>query len=334
MKNLLITKLILAAILASLLLMLSLHPAYSADETNPSIQPLPKSELSTLIHDTFKVMKKHYIEPSIVANTEQFILEKLKQGQYASIHSIEDFANVIGSDIRHITGDSHLSLFTINDNEQVTHILSHKTGKLTYNHAFEEIRYLDGNIGYLKFNKFHPDEKARETVDAAFDFLKQSNGMIIDLRDTVGGSPYLVQYILGYFFPVNTPLWEVLDRSDNSFDSIQVIEHAGHKRFHSDYPIWILTSHNSASATELFLGVMQANGKATLIGEVTSGAGFYVGVKKITSELVFRISLSKPVISANQQNWEKKGITPDIQVEAMDALNYAQRLTFESSTIR
>ncbi|MCL1048595.1 S41 family peptidase [Shewanella abyssi] len=279
-------------------------------------------------------MQQHYIEPEVVASTKQFVVSRFEQGQYASIYSLEDFAEIIGKEIRNITGDAHLSMFTIKPNKKVTHILKHKTGKLTYNFAFEQVSYLDGNIGYLKFNKFHSDEKAKETADAAFNFLKQSDGMIIDLRDTIGGSPDLVQYLLGYFLPNKTPLWEVLDQKGQQLYSVINSNNPKHERFQQDYPIWILTSGQSASATEFFAGVMQANNRAEIVGETTAGAGYYVGVQPVTPELIFRISLSKPVISINKQNWEKTGIKPDINVSAVDALNYAKRVAYESVTNR
>ena len=296
-------------------------------------EKLPKNEVRDLIDKTFVVMQNNYIEPLVVQNLKEIIISRLENDKYSNLHSLDDYADVVGRDIRNFSGDKHLSLYTVEPSEEVTHILQHSEGKLTYNYAFEEVRYLHGNIGYLKFNKFHPDENTTQVVDAAFEFLKSSDGMIIDLRDTVGGSPYLAQYILGYFFPLKTPLWEIYDKNNKQIVSITIDEQVGHKKFQDDYPVWILTSRNSASATELFTGVMQATSKAKVIGETTAGAGFYVGVQEITAELIFRISLSKPVISANQKNWEKTGITPNIEVPAMDAMAYARKIISESQLL-
>ena len=299
-------------------------------QAQASEQALTKETVRDLINKTFIVMQDNYIEPDVVQNLKAIILNRLELNKYSNLESLADYASVVGGDIRKISGDNHLSLYTVDSSEKITHILSHKKGKLTYNYAFEEVRYLDGNIGYLKFNKFDPDESATDVVDAAFEFLKNSDGMIIDLRDTVGGSPLLAQFILGYFFPPNTPLWEVVDHENKKMNAVIAMEHAGHKKFQADYPVWLLTSRNSASATEIFIGVMQANKKAIVVGSTTAGAGFYVGVRQITPELVFRISLSKPVISANQMNWEKTGIKPDIEVPAMDAMSYAIKAISET----
>lgn len=287
---------------------------------------LTSEDVQRLFKQTFDVMQEHYIDAEIVPELRSIFAHRFKLGMYKDIHSIKEFAEIIGRDIRTVSGDKHLSLYTIQPNEEATHILTHQPGRLTYNYAFEEVRYLSSNIGYLKFNKFHPSDKAKRVVDAAFVFLKQSEGLIIDLRDTVGGSPQLAQYIISYFLPKGTPLWEVQGAQGQLINTVKVNEKINNDAFQQDKPIWILTSRNTASASELFAGVMQANSRATIVGDFTAGAGFYVGVRHITDKLVFRISLSKPVISANQQNWEKVGITPDVKVPSLDAFDRALKL--------
>ncbi|TRY31541.1 S41 family peptidase [Aliiglaciecola sp. M165] len=293
---------------------------------------MQSEHVKLLIEQTLDVMEENYIEPQVVPQLRQIFSNRLTLGHYTNLSSIKAFAQVIGDDVRAITGDKHLSLYTLEPGEELTHILKHAEGKLTYNYSFEEVRYLSGNIGYLKFNKFHPDENARRTVDAAFQFLQNSNGLIVDLRDTLGGSPWLAQYMLSYFLPMETQLWETIDSNNEILDIIKITDKSAHTKFHGDYPVWVLTSRTTASASELFTGVLQANHKAVVVGDITAGAGFYVGVKKITDELVFRISLSKPVISANQQNWEKTGITPDHEVAYVDALDVAYQLSLNSGS--
>lgn len=321
MKNKLMKQGKLVSLLLLLTALLSTSPFTESAE-----MPLPREQVRQLIAQTFDVMGENYIEPDAVPQLKQLFLNKLELGQYDSLRSLDHFAEAVGRDLRAVTGDNHLSLYTVNPNEKITHILTHKEGKLTNNYGFEEVRYLSGNIGYLKFNKFSPDKRARATVDAAFKFLAQSDSIIIDLRDTVGGSPDLVRYMLSYFLPNKTPLWYVLNSENEKTKEVSATDTAKHHRFHGDFPVWVLTSHNTASASEIFAGVLQANSKATVVGDITASAGFYVGVRRITDKLAFRISLFKPVITVTQKNWERTGIIPDSEVPAIDAFDYAQRL--------
>jgi C-terminal processing protease CtpA/Prc len=288
-----------------------------------SANKLSEKDVTVLINKTLAVFSESYIDVAATPYVVSVINERLKQGAYKEVSTLKDFAEVIGRDIRNISGDVHLSLMLQNPNEPLTHILPQKGGRLSYNHAFEEVKYVHDNIGYLKFNKFHPSDEALKTADTAFAFLRSSDGLIIDMRDTVGGSPYLVQHMLSYFIEGGKVLWSVETNDQSHKDVIKVDTSPVHKRFLNDYPVWLLTSNSTASASELFAGVLQDYGKAKVVGSVTAGAGYYVGVRRITEELTFRISLAKPLLPNSNENWERVGITPDIEVEYVDAFDIA-----------
>ncbi|WP_110429785.1 S41 family peptidase [Glaciecola sp. KUL10] len=307
----------------------------------PTVNQLTSSSVlsyedkSTLIQQTFEVMQAHYIAPSKVKSTYDIISEKHTRNAYKHVTSLAEFAEHIGRDIRDITQDLHLSIMLQQPDKPLTHILKPKPGKLKYNYAFEQAKYLSGNIAYLKFNKFDPAPEAKSTADSAMLFLQYADAMVIDLRDTVGGSPDLVEYLLSYFIEAETPLWSIQWRTEqmakeNSplFESEQIETSSTpkHANFRQDFPVWILTSKTSASATELFAGVLKAQNKATVVGETTAGAGYYVGVRPITEHLTFRISLAKPIIAVSNKNWERIGITPDVETHRVDALDRALML--------
>lgn len=323
--------------LSLLLLNLLSNQAFAKPNLN---QLTPSSVLSyedksALIEQTFEVMQAHYIDPSKVKSTHDIINEKHTRHAYKHVTSLAEFAEHIGRDIRDITQDLHLSIMLQNPDKPLTHILKPEPGKLKYNYAFEQAKYLSGNIAYLKFNKFDPAPEAKSTADSAMLFLQHADAMIIDLRDTVGGSPELVEHLLSYFIEVETPLWSIQWRSEQTkkesstlFESeqIDVSSIPKHLKFRQDFPVWILTSKASASATELFTGVLKAQNKATVVGETTAGAGYYVGVRPITEHLTFRISLAKPIIALSNKNWERIGITADVETHRVDALDRALTL--------
>lgn len=284
---------------------------------------LSKKDVALLVTQTLAVFSKSYVDSAAVPYVVSSINSRLNQGEYREITTLEDFAEVVGRDIRNISGDVHLSLMVQNPNEPMTHILPSEDGRLSYNHAFEVARYVHGNIGYLKFNKFHPSDEALNTADTAFEFLRNSEGLIIDLRDTIGGSPYLVKHMLSYFIKSDTVLWSIESNHNSDSEVIKVETSPVHMRFLNNYPVWLLTSNSTASAAELFAGVLQDYGKAKVVGSVTAGAGYYVGVRKITEELTFRISLAKPLLPNSNENWEKIGIKPDIEVNYLDAFDIA-----------
>lgn len=52
----------------------------------------------------------------------------------------------------------------------------------------------------IALNRFHPSDEAVQVIDVAMAFSSLSEGVIFDLRETVGGSPELVSYLAGYFY--------------------------------------------------------------------------------------------------------------------------------------
>lgn len=300
------------------LMILFCLPAFAA-----SSQKLDSDAIDPLINQTLRVMRDHYLNPDRVEDVESFLKARRNAGHYDQITTLDQFAQTLGQEIRLITGDAHISLYVKQPRAQASHILNHPAGKLTHNYAFEQVSYLAGNIGYLKFNKFHPNPNAKGVVEQALGFLSRADALIIDMRDTVGGSPDLARHLLSHFFKEGTELWRLYGRGHKLLNVVSA-EPVQLSRFLETMPIVLLTSDDTASASELFVSAMQAGGRATVIGDNTGGAGYYAGVREVTDRLVLRLSLMKPVVSANGLNWEGSGVAPDIEVPAMDALDRAQ----------
>jgi len=57
------------------------------------------------------------------------------------------------------------------------------------------------NIGYVYFDRFYPTtEEAKATIQSVFNFLKNTNALIIDVRNNGGGDPEMVSYICSFLF--------------------------------------------------------------------------------------------------------------------------------------
>ena len=71
------------------------------------------------------------------------------------------------------------------------------------NYGFKKIEMLEGNIGYLDIRAFADSHLGGETLESAMRFLQYSDGIIIDLRNNFGGSPFMVTTLASYFFDLN-----------------------------------------------------------------------------------------------------------------------------------
>lgn len=179
-----------------------------------------------------------------------------------------------------------------------------------------EYTMLENGIGYIHVVSFTGD--AKNEFDAALEALQSSGAekLIIDLRDNPGGS-------------LNT----VIDMCDAMLPECTIASMAGKttdptEYFYSDskmcdLPFVVLVNGSSASASEIFAGAMQDNGRAAIIGTQTYGKGIVQttftlqdghGRLKMTTDAYF---------TPNGTSLSGTGITPDVVVELPDELqNY------------
>ncbi len=145
------------------------------------------------------------------------------------------------------------------------------------------------DIAYILLNRFS------QKSDSEFAFaLKtlQKEGMkraIIDLRGNPGGFLDQVLEMLENFFPKGTKLLE-MDGRHSQFDTTYITNKNGE---YQNLEMCVLIDRNSASASEIFAGVLQDYDKAIIIGERSFGKGTMQRIWKLNDGSAFRITLSK-----------------------------------------
>lgn len=126
-----------------------------------------------------------------------------------------------------------------------------------------------GGIGYIKLNEF--TENSAKIVSNAFIDMRhqQIKGLILDLRNNVGGSELEAANLVNLFVP----------------KGVTVVSNRGKlKRANHDYkttsepidtviPIVVMVNGNSASAAEIVTGALQDMDRAVVLGTKTYGKG-------------------------------------------------------------
>ncbi len=290
-----------------------------------SIQ-LNNEQVRTSIVETLEVLNKFYVFPNQAKQIQSVMLKKMNQGDYDHIKTNIEFEKTISDELLNVSKDGHLSIMLVKDeSKEPTHILVHDEDMLKNNYAFQKVEVMPGNIGYLKFNKFYADDEAVKTVDDAFGFLKNTDAMIIDLRDNLGGSPELVRYMLSHFFEEKTILWRIHTRGYEDVYDHESMVGVGSQRFKSNYPVYILIGPESASAAEVFSYTLKHFNKATLIGQNSMGIANAVGAIKINEFFVGRFSTNRVIHPKTDTNWEHIGVIPHIVSSSDGSLNVAHK---------
>lgn len=129
-----------------------------------------------------------------------------------------------------------------------------------------ESRDLPGGHRYLRFDRF--DREALRWLGAELKAHADAPGVVIDLRDNLGGTIYACGAAVNQFFPERVSTGRFVRRGGSTRES------RGWSFFGADYRgrVVILTSGATGSAAEIFAHVLQFRGRATMVGRPTAGA--------------------------------------------------------------
>jgi len=179
-----------------------------------------------------------------------------------------------------------------------------------------EHRVLPSGYGYIRFTQW-TFMLAYRAIGAVAK-LKDTPGLIIDLRGNPGGNAEAVNLLLQKFFTRRTELGRVITRDGKPvalfFGAVPIIKldrvAEGDKDAYTG-PVVILVSAGSASASELFAATMQSTGRAKVVGQQSCGCllGF-LGYARIPGggELAYS-EVAFATTSGNRV--EGEGVIPD-----------------------
>ena len=292
----------------------------AAAKTATTQQVLTATERKTALTQLAAVLAEHYVLPETAAQLSQALLQAETAGRFQHLQSKQQLVDEVGDWLRSVGKDGHLGLELTARYGEVTFIRHETAEKRRNNFAFEKLEILPGNIGYLKLNKFVQADAAFDVASQALQFLSRSDALIIDLRDSAGGSPQLVRYLLSHFVPADTLLWQLQSRDIGEPEDIRAKVLLQQPL---QMPLYVLQSAEQASAAEFFSYALQQQGRATIIGETSAGLAHYTGAMAVTDWLFVRIPLARPVFPQSGDNFEQRGVMPDVKVPAAQALQQA-----------
>jgi carboxyl-terminal processing protease len=140
----------------------------------------------------------------------------------------------------------------------------------------ETHRVLPSGFGYVRFGQWTLSLASRAVE--ALDELKDTPGLVIDLRNNPGGAIVAVNQVLEHFFSERTEIGRATTRTGKPisllFGSVEVIKLKAvidGRRDAYKGPVVILVNSGSASGSELFSGTMQAVGRAKVVGQPSCG---------------------------------------------------------------
>ena len=288
---------------------------------------LSASQQAQVLQGLSDQLSKNYVYGDRVERIVVSLQTKLENGEYADSQLPVDFASALSSDLVEVTEDQHFvvayqpatadeTLFE-NDDEAVAR---------RANFGFERLEILPGNIGYMRFDYFPDPEPAYGVLTSAMKFVENTDALIIDLRYNNGGYLETAQFIASHFFDTekDRALFRYFYNDEGqTVRRSQWVLAAIPGRRRPDVPIYIMTSSTSFSAAEWMAFSMQELGRATIVGQTTTGAAHPVERFRIDDTFVVQIPIGKISGPISGEDFEGQGVVPDHKVPSHRALDRA-----------
>jgi len=174
---------------------------------------------------------------------------------------------------------------------------------------------LPGNIGYLQITSFSTDT-AKESSKCLQEMKYQSvKSIVIDVRGNPGGLLRTVNEIIDLFIERDKTIVTTRDRNGI------VNEYKTQNDDKIDVPLYILIDGGSASASEIFSGVMQDYHKAVIVGSTSYGKGSVqqpMDMETTGGKTALKMTIAKYYLPSGrsvEKNKEGKGgVEPDIKI--------------------
>lgn len=275
------------------------------------------------------LMKTHYVFPDRADETAKFLNKKLANGEFNQFTDSKALAQAITDALREVTKDKHLRVRPARSGgkhhtqkDEIRVQLDRAEHSRYKNNGINQVRKLEGNVGYLDLSGFHQLADAKKAIDAAMLLLATSDAIIIDVRKNGGGSPETVQYLCSYFFDNKLLLNSLYWRKGNRTDEFWTLEKVGGNKM-PDTPLLVLTSDRTFSAAEEFSYNLKTRERATLVGETTGGGANPGGSFRVNDYFGIFIATGKAINPITGTNWEGTGVTPDVEIAADQAFDKA-----------
>ena len=291
--------------------------AAQADAIDSKVRSDVVAKLSDALRD-------NYIFPDVGQKAAEKISSALAAGEYDKLTNLSAFAARLSADVAAIAHDKHLSINAMSaapppPGGPVVAMPRSEAGVVRADK-------LAGDVGYIEVIGFPPLPVFKPVLDKAMAALQGSRALIIDDRRNMGGSPDAVDYLVSHLIPPNQSIEinDIVSRvpKTNNFDRKKFDSGPTPVSF-AKIPVYVLTSRNTFSGGEEFAYDVQTHKLGKIVGEVTGGGANPTGPVELGHDLIASIPWGRAENPITKTNWEGRGVQPDMNVPAADALKVA-----------
>jgi hypothetical protein len=283
-----------------------------------------------------------YVFPDVAKDVVKALRRHAARGEYDRITRARAFADTLNDHLYAVAHDLHLRVHydpasrmqigcgdgAAVDMERMRAMAGQR------NFGFEKLQRLAGNVGYLDLRLFDdPASGAGDVAAAAMGVLAHSDALIIDVRRNGGGFASMVNLLITYLIDPAEQLhlfdFHYRGGPEAGLRSDWTLPYVPGPRF-AGKDVYVLTGRFTGSAAESFAYALQAEKRATLVGEQTAGAGNPGnGMVQLPGGFSAFVATGRVVSPVTGTNWEGVGVKPDVAAAADTALRVAHLMAVE-----
>jgi retinol-binding protein 3 len=318
------------------LLVLLLAPAVSVCAAqDPVATPVTEEERSAVIERVAVLLEERYVFPELGARLADSLRVDERRQAFSDIRDPHRLAQALSERIRSLSGDGHLWLMVQEEPEPAGRPepgaeSGPSPQQVRANFGFPRAKILPGNVAYLDVRQFFPPEVSGPTAAAAMAYVGNAEALLLDLRRSMGGSQSMVALLASYFLEEEPRihLWDSYHRPDDRTEEYWTADALPGPRFIHG-PVYVLTSPTTFSAGEGLAYLLKHLGRATVVGDTTGGGAHPGSFHRVNSRFTMFVAESRAIVSTTGDNWEGRGVRPDVPVPSSQARGRAHLLALE-----
>ncbi|XP_017289095.1 retinol-binding protein 3 [Kryptolebias marmoratus] len=287
-----------------------------------------RTQVPAIIEESATLISNNYAFENVGRDVAVKLKELLANGEFSMVVSKEHLETKLSAELQTLSGDKILKTTTNTPSLPPMHFTPEMYIELIKVSFHTDV--FENNIGYLRFDMFGDFEEvkpiAQIIVEHVWKKVVNTNAMIIDLRNNLGGPTTAIAGFCSYFFDEDKQILldKLYDRPSGTTTELLTLPELTGTRYGSRKSLIILTSKATSGAAEEFIYIMKRLGRAMIVGETTAGASHPPKVFHVGDSDIF---LSIPTVhsdTATGSAWEGTGVTPHIPASADAALEVAK----------
>jgi len=305
---------------------------------NPTEAKINEHQKEQIVDDLIELMHQHYVNQTDINKK----LLNLQVENYETIDIADYFAELLSKDLQEQFNDKHLvvhhdtamvkrltyeqrSVDNWNDIKYFEAYQEHQDAIEDNNFDFNKLEILSGNVGYLKFNYFAKLENARSTIEATMNFFANVDALIIDLQHNSGGHVNTTSF-LGSFFCKDSSTVFFRNLPNEGKIRYPVETSTGPPNL-KNIPLYVIISEQTASAAEVLTTALKENERARVIGTTSWGGAHACRMVILNEGFAVLLPFSEILGPVSSNNWEAKGIEPDIVKSSKNIIDNVHHLS-------